>query len=90
MPFFYNKILLNYKLSNKSIGDIIELDSRLSKIENKLNKMEYIHRDITFDKDLAKVEVASDYVINNRCNKLQNNTINDIANITDLQCFENL
>ena len=78
-------------LSNKSIGDIVELDCRVNKIENKLNKMKYIHKDITFNKKLENVEIASDYVINNRKNLLETKSINnDIANITDLQYFEEI
>ena len=76
-------------LSNKSIGDIVELDNRIHKIESKLSKMENIHKDITFDTYLDNVEIASDYVRNNRNNRRLNNniTFNDIANITDLQDF---
>ena len=80
-------------LSNKSIGDIVELDNRINKIENKLNKMENIHKDITLDTYLDNVEIASDYVINNKNNKRLNNnhiSFNDIANITDLQDFREL
>mgnify|MGYP000887617429 CR=1 FL=1 len=33
--------------------------------------MEYIHRDMTFDKTLENVEIASDYVMNNIRNKSQ-------------------
>ena len=42
-------------LSNKSIGDIVDLDNRLLDIEDKLSKMEYIHRDMTFDKTLENL-----------------------------------
>ena len=71
-------------LTTKTLGDIIELDNRLNKIENKLNKMEYIHKDITFNNDLDKVEVASDYVITNR---KQKKLEHDIANMNDLRHF---
>ena len=71
-------------LTTKTLGDIIELDNRLNKIENKMNKMEYIHKDITFNNDLDKVEVASDYVITNR---KQKKIENDIANMNDLRHF---
>jgi hypothetical protein len=71
-------------LTTKTLGDIIELDNRLNKIENKMNKMEYIHKDITFNNDLDKVEVASDYVITNR---KQKKIEHDIANMNDLRHF---
>lgn len=71
-------------LTTKTIGDIIELDNRLNKIENKMNKMEYIHKDITFNNDLVNVEVASDYIITNR---KQKKIENDIANMNDLRHF---
>ena len=71
-------------LCDKSIGDIVELDSRINKIEDKVSKMEYIHRDITFDKNLDKVEIASDYFLNNRIDNINH----DIANMSDLQVFE--
>jgi len=79
-------------LTNKSIGDIVELDNRINQIENKLNKMEYIHKDITFTKNLENVEIASAYVRNNRKNLLENKSTNnnDIANIIDLQDFEEI
>jgi len=70
-------------LQNKSIGDIVELSSRLNKIENKLTKMEYIHKDITFDKDLENVDIDSDYVRNSRID-------NDVGNMFDLHGFAEL
>ena len=77
------KLVLSFE--NKSIGDIIALDNRLNKIDKKIQRMEYIHNDITFDKDLDKVEIASDYFINNRNRRIIQN---DIANMTDLEVFE--
>jgi len=80
-----NKLVMSLK--DRKIGDIVELDNRINKINKKLDKMEYIHKDITFNQDLDKVEIASDYVINNTNNTLDN-IINDIANMSDLQVFE--
>ena len=74
-------------LTNKSIGDIVGLDNRKHKINQKINKMAFIHNDITFDKDLDKVEIASDYYIKNRKNR-NNRLCNDIANMSELQSFE--
>ena len=83
-----NKLVMSLK--EKKIGDIVELDNRINKINKKLNKMEYIHKDITFNQDLDKVEIASDYEINNisNTNNTLDNIINDIANMSDLQVFD--
>ena len=70
-------------LQDKKIGDLVELDKRITKIDHKLNKMALIHNDITFQKGLENVEIASDYVINNRLS-------NDVGNIDDLQGFVEL
>ena len=70
-------------LEDKKIGDLVELDKRITKIDHKLNKMALIHNDITFDKDLENVSIASDYVKNNRLE-------NDVANMEDLQVFHEL
>ena len=77
-----NKLVMS--LQKKKLGDIVELDNRINKINKKLSKMEYIHRDITFDKNLDKVEIASDYFLNNRIDNINH----DIANMSDLQVFE--
>jgi uncharacterized protein YkvS len=61
-------------LTTKTLGDIIELDNRLNQIENKLNKMEYIHKDITFNNELENVEVANDYILNNNKQKYLEHT----------------
>lgn len=76
----YNLVM---SLEDKNIGDIIELDKRIAKIDHKLNKMSLIHNDITFDKELDNVSIASDYVRNNR-------RVNDVANMEDLQGFQEL
>jgi uncharacterized C2H2 Zn-finger protein len=55
-------------LSNKKIGDIIDLENRLNNIEQKLNTMEYKHKDITFNSDLINVDIASEYTKTNRNN----------------------
>ena len=87
-----NKLIMS--LADKKIGDIVELDNRIEKINKKLNKMEYIHKDITFNQYLDKVEIASDYVKNNNINNIdsidsiENTVTNDIANMSDLQVFE--
>ena len=70
-------------LEDKKIGDIVELDKRITKIDHKLNKMALIHNNITFDKELENVSIASDYIRNNRL-------VNDIANIEDLRGFPEL
>ena len=67
-------------LEDKKIGDIVELDKRISNIDYKLNKMALIHNDITFQKGLENVEIASDYVCNN-------SVTNDVGIIDDLQGF---
>jgi len=76
----YNLVM---SLQDKKIGDIVELDKRINKIDHKLNKMALIHNDITFDKELENVSIASDYVKNNRL-------VNDVANMEDLQGFHEL
>jgi len=76
----YNLVM---SLEDKKIGDLVELDKRITKIDHKLNKMALIYNDITFDKDLENVSIASDYVKNNRLE-------NDVANMEDLQVFQEL
>ena len=78
-----NKLVMSLK--EKKIGDIIELDNRIDKINKTLSKMESIHKDITFDDYLENVEIASDYVKYSD-NRIDSN--NDIANMSDLQIFE--
>jgi uncharacterized C2H2 Zn-finger protein len=70
-------------LEDKKIGDIVELDKRISNIDYKLNKMALIHNDITFQKGLENVEIASDYVCNN-------SLTNDVGIIDELQRFTEL
>ena len=55
-------------LPNKKIGDIVDLENRLNNIEQKLNIMEYKHKDITFNSDLINVDIASEYTKTNRQN----------------------